>query len=268
MFLMAVVVAPASVRDMQLFRRSPIPREVARQVAAGDVVALTGAGASTESGIPDFRSAGGLWERFDPMDYASIHGFRADPERAWRMLVELYALVEGAQPNPAHRALADLEQLGLLRGIVTQNIDSLHQRAGSREVVEFHGHGRELRCLACAWLGPVAERPTAAPRCPRCDAILKPQVVLFGEDIPAQAVRRSAELLATARTLLVVGTAAEVWPAADIPHQLQERGAMIIEFNTTSTHLTGDVAAHSIPGPAGETLPALVKAVRPLLGKR
>ncbi len=148
-------------------------------------VALTGAGISVESGIPDFRSAGGLWEKFNPMEYATIDAFIRDPRKVWRMLTSLADLLEQAEPNPAHSALARLEKAGLLTGVVTQNVDNLHQRAGSVRVVEFHGNGQRLLCLSCHKVydaGDVGELGSP-PQC-GCGEILKPDVVLFGEAIP------------------------------------------------------------------------------------
>ncbi|MBW2525577.1 MAG: NAD-dependent deacylase [Deltaproteobacteria bacterium] len=225
-------------------------------------VALTGAGISVPSGIPDFRSSGGLWERFDPMEYATIDAFLSDPDKVWRMLVELDDLVTHARPNPAHRALAELEQLGVLDGIVTQNVDNLHQDAGSTQVVEFHGNGSRLVCLACEKGYDVSDRELLGmpPRC-SCGKLLKPDVVLFGEAIPERAFAGSQELTATCAVLLVVGTSATVMPCALIPRLAMRVGAMVVEVNVENTELS-PICDVTLRGDAAETLPALVESVR------
>lgn len=238
---------------------------VARAMVDGHAVALTGAGVSTESGIPDFRSPGGLWDRFDPFEFAHIDSFRRDPERVWEMLVELRGMVEGAKPNPGHVALAELEWAGLLDGIITQNIDGLHTRAGSKRVVEFHGNGAQLRCLRCDRLYDRGEVPAEPipPRCQSCQTILKPDAVFFGEAIPARAISGSQELMRSARVLLVCGTSAEVYPAARIPMVAKTHGVVVCEFNLEAS-LASAFVDHRVAGPVGRTLPALVAAVRAL----
>lgn len=160
-------------------------------------VALTGAGVSTESGIPDFRSPGGLWAQFDPLDYGSIQSFRADPERVWRFYAPRFAMLTEAEPNAAHRALAELERRGLLRAVVTQNIDLLHERAGSEDVIEVHGSIRTSSCPRCrrsyalADVLPLLEAGGGAPRCEECGEVLKPDVVFFGELLPEAAIDRA-----------------------------------------------------------------------------
>src|SRR5437763_15107760 len=162
-------------------------------------VVLTGAGVSTESGIPDFRSPQGLWAQFDPFEYGSIEAFRADPEKVWRFYAPRYAVLTEAEPNDGHRALARLEAAGLVRAVVTQNIDLLHERAGSREVVEVHGSIRTSTCPGCGVRYPLPRvlellETAGAPACPRCGTILKPDVVFFGELLPEAAVDRAFAL--------------------------------------------------------------------------
>ena len=236
--------------------------------AEGRAVALTGAGISVESGIPDFRSAGGLWDRFDPMEYATIDAFRARPEKVWEMIFSLEDLLIRAAPNPAHVALATLEEAGLLRGVVTQNIDNLHQRAGSSRVVEFHGNGRRLRCLSCGALqdaGEAGGTPGEPPRCP-CGEILKPDVVFFGEQIPHAALTGAAELLEGCRVMLVVGTSATVYPFASLPGAAASRGCTLVEVNLEPTPLTHscDVTLHAS---ASVSLAAVVERVEALQGR-
>ncbi len=220
-------------------------------------VVLTGAGVSTESGIPDFRSASGLWADVDPFEVASLAAFRRDPERVWSFYRERIGALLAAEPNDAHRALADLERRGLVRAIVTQNIDTLHSRAGSRDVVEVHGSIRSASCPRCLWTQPVegvlaqlAERP--APLCEHCGAVLKPGVTLFGELLPEGAFERATELARGAGLLLVVGSSLEVWPVAGLP--LEARGFAIVNRGPTALD---EHALLTIDGGAGVTLAAL-----------
>ncbi len=243
------------------------PREIdeaARLIVTADrPIALTGAGISVDSGIPAFRGAQGLWDRYDPMEYAHIDAFIEDPERVWEMLRELGAIIEGSEPNAGHRALARLEELGRLRAVITQNVDGLHQRAGSKEVIEFHGSGERLVCLAGHGPFPrTTMRPDRfPPRCPECRAVLKPDVVLFGEPIPEKAVRGAQDQVLRTDLVLVIGTTAEVAPAGDIPITAHRRGARVIEVNLEPTHLTGGVADLTLLGSATEVLPRIVRRV-------
>ncbi|OGP53749.1 MAG: hypothetical protein A2Y65_01390 [Deltaproteobacteria bacterium RBG_13_52_11] len=227
-------------------------------------IALTGAGISVESGIPDFRSAGGLWSKYDPEEYAHISAFQSNPEKIWHMLKEMMELVLGAEPNPAHSALAELEQMGLLSSVITQNVDGLHQRAGSREVIEFHGSNQWLVCLECGYRQEAASLSfeVIPPRCPRCSSILKPDVVFFGEPIPWEVQTRSFEEAGTCALVLVVGTSAVVYPAAGIPPLAKQNGAKVVEINTEPTALTGFISDYLIQGSAGTILPKIVEEVR------
>jgi len=199
---------------------------------AKKVIALTGAGASTESGIPDFRSKGGLWSRFDPMEYGTIGAFRRNPAKVWKMLVELIDIAR-AEPNGGHLAMAEMEKIGVLQGIITQNIDLLHQKAGSRNVVEFHGSIESFTCLDCGRGYPLSfvRQEQMPPLCPACHSLLKPDVVFFDEQIPPRALARSEELLAGADVLIVAGTSCQVAPASFIPSQIYGQGEKIIEVN-------------------------------------
>jgi NAD-dependent deacetylase len=231
-------------------------------------VALTGAGISVDSGIPAFRGAQGLWERYDPMDYASIEAFRRNPAKVWGMLRELETLVLAARPNPVHHALAELESLGLLDLVVTQNIDGLHQEAGSQAVVEFHGSGRRLVCLAC---GRDLRRSEVLldelpPRC-SCGGLIKPDVVFFGEPIPQRALLAGMASAQACTAMLVVGTSAVVAPASSLPVLAQSAGAKVIEVNLEPTPLTGQVADISLLAGGAEVLPRLVEMVKQLRGQ-
>jgi len=233
-------------------------------VARRTGVALTGAGISVPSGIPDFRSPGGLWERYDPEEHATIGAFLRDPEKAWEMLGEQQAAIRQARPNPAHVALARLERAGVLYGVITQNIDGLHQEAGSACVVEFHGSFRRLLCPGCAKIHDAADHDTPPPRC-ACGRVLRPDVVLFGETIPNDVVAAAMQLTRTCGVMLVVGTSAAVPPAAAIPDLASAGGALVVELNLAPTPLT-EWCEVTILGDAAETLPALADRVEALLG--
>jgi NAD-dependent deacetylase len=230
-------------------------------------VVLTGAGVSTESGIPDFRSPTGLWARFDPLEYGSIEAFRRDPRKVWSFYKPRVAMLTEAEPNPAHEALAELEERGFVEAVVTQNIDLLHERAGSREVVEVHGSIRTSTCLGCGRsyeLARVLELLTEAeaPACPDCGEILKPDVVFFGELLPAAAIDRAYELARKARLLLVVGSALEVYPVAGLPLETVGTGGQLAIVNRGPTGFDAQ-AALKIDGSAGEVLPQVVAGLRP-----
>lgn len=233
-----------------------------------NMIALTGAGISTESGIPDFRSAGGLWDKYDPAVYATIQAFHAMPERVWEMMFDMADLTMNAKPNPGHAALAELEKMKLLKGIITQNIDNLHQAAGNVNVIEYHGNVSRLECLRCGATYGHDEfdarmmAKKIPPRCKKCDVILKPTVVFFGEMIPPAALAGSEELAERADVVLVVGTSAVVYPAASIPLIAKQNGAAIIEFNVEETDLTLSATDVFILGMCGTTLPELVRQVR------
>ena len=216
-------------------------------------VALTGAGVSSESGIPDFRSPTGIWAQVDPMEYASLAAFRADPEKVWGFYATRIEMLTGAEPNEAHHSLAELERLGFVQAIVTQNIDLLHTRAGSREVVEVHGSIRTASCLACGHREPLEESLLPVPRCPDCGAVLKPDVVFFGELLPPAAIDRAYELARGARLMLVVGSALEVYPVAELPLETLRAGGLLAIVNRGPTALD-DRAELKVDASAGEIL--------------
>jgi NAD-dependent deacetylase len=224
-------------------------------------VVLTGAGVSTESGIPDFRSATGIWAEVDPFEVASIAAFRRDPERVWGFYRARVGLLRDAEPNAAHLALAELERRGLVQAVVTQNIDTLHTRAGSKDVVEVHGSIRSAQCPGCLWTEPVenvlAQLATSSvPGCPSCGEVLKPGVVLFGELLPAAAMERATQLARGARLVLVVGSSLEVWPVAGLP--LEARAFAIVNRGPTALD---DQALLKVDAAAGETLSAVLDAL-------
>lgn len=225
---------------------------------AQKAIALTGAGVSTESGIPDFRSKGGLWSRFDPMEYGTISAFRKDPAKVWKMLEELISITQ-AQPNPGHRAMAELERKNIIKGIITQNIDLLHQKGGSKNVVEFHGSIDSLTCLDCGMHTPLSslKENKIPPSCPHCQSLLKPNIVFFDEQIPPQAISKSRELVQGADCLLVAGTSCQVMPASFFPTQVHGQGGTIIELNLEPA--LGRLASVVLQGGFSKTMQLLAK---------
>lgn len=229
-------------------------------------VVLTGAGISTESGIPDFRSPTGIWAEVDPMEYASLSAFRRDPEKVWSFYRLRIDMLTQAEPNRAHRALAELERRGLVSAVVTQNIDMLHERAGSERIVEVHGSIRSASCQACpetVSLARVQEQldtSEGAPRCGICGGILKPDVVFFEEMLPHDAIDRAHALVEAAGLLLVVGSALEVYPIAGLPEVAREHGAPVAIVNLGPT--SGDrTAILKLELSAGDALEAVVASI-------
>lgn len=232
------------------------------------VTALTGAGLSTPSGVPDFRSPrSGLWNHVDVMEVASVRAFRKQPQAFYDWLRPLLETVLQATPNPAHTALAALEQEGLLATLITQNIDLLHSRAGSHTIHEIHGHLRELVCLACHYVTPAAPywdaflATGAVPCCPRCHHVLKPTVTLFGEMLPFGALVASERAATDCDLMLVAGTSLEVDPAGSLPLAAVASGARLIIINKSAT-AADDRATLVIRGDVAEVLPTLVELVR------
>lgn len=198
---------------------------------AGRVAALTGAGVSTESGIPDFRGRNGLWSRFDPLEFGTIGAFRGDPRKVWTMLAELLTVTD-AEPNAGHYAMVAMEEMGRLHGIITQNIDGLHQKAGSRSVVEFHGSLATFSCGSCRTRLSLAEvRTMALPPLCSCGDVLRPDLVFFDEAIPPDALLMTDQLIGAADVLIVAGTSCRVAPASTIPDRFRRGGGRIIEIN-------------------------------------
>lgn len=239
--------------------------ELVRQSAF--TVALTGAGVSTASGIPDFRSArSGLWQQSDPMDVASLATFRYRPERFFSWVRPLAKDILEAEPNAAHRALAELEEAGHLQGVVTQNIDNLHRRAGSENVFELHGHLRLATCVRCYRRFPSAELLATfaetgdIPRCEACGGILKPEVVLFGEQLPYLVVQDAKSLIQRCELILVAGSSLEVTPAATFPVQALNEGARLIIVNHEPTYLD-ERADVLFRGDVEQVLPELAQEV-------
>jgi NAD-dependent deacetylase len=227
-------------------------------------VALTGAGISTESGIPDFRSPTGIWATVDPREFASLSAFRRDPEKVWSFYRLRIELLTQAEPNRAHRALAELERRGLLSAIVTQNIDLLHERAGSRQVIEVHGSIRTASCRRCrerfglAHVLQLLAASEEAPRCRACGSILKPDVVFFEEMLPEAAIDEAYELARGAGLLLVVGSSLEVYPVAELPSVTKAAGGKVAIVNRGPTSFD-EGADLKVDAAAGEALEAVVR---------
>jgi NAD-dependent deacetylase len=235
---------------------------------AESTVALTGAGISTPSGIPDFRSAGsGLWKIYDPMEFASLISFRYCPEKFFEWAKPLASAILNAEPNSAHYALARLEKAGYLRGIITQNIDNLHFRAGSKNVLEIHGHIREATCINCFHKVQVTDqiedfvKKQIIPRCEKCGGILKPDFVLFGEQLPYDIVKEAHAWIKSSKLILVLGSSLEVVPVAYYPVEALNAGARLIIINNEKTYLDeraeivfNDNVADILPKIAAEVL--------------
>ncbi|RJP74192.1 MAG: NAD-dependent deacylase [Candidatus Zixiibacteriota bacterium] len=237
-------------------------------VAAGGVVAFTGAGVSAESGIPTYRGTGGFWTQYDPDKYAAIDYFLTDPSYYWSFFRDVRRdLLHKARPNPAHTALAEMERRGLLEAVITQNIDGLHQAAGSRRVIELHGSNRRFSCLDCGREYALAEAEAALekelpPRCGECGGVLRPGIVFFGEMLPARAVDEAHDLARRARLLLVIGSSLVVYPAAQIPLIAKTSGARLALVNDEPTP-ADDLADWIVRGKAGEVMPELVREKPP-----
>jgi len=236
------------------------------------LIAFTGAGHSTPSGIPDFRSTdSGLWEKHNPMLVASIWAFRLNPKTFFDWIRPLADTLLNAQPNAAHLALAELEEMGYLKTIITQNIDNLHQQAGSRRVLEIHGHMREATCVRCykeVVIDPAVEHVIRDGRVPQCECggVLKPNVVLFGEELPIRVLNRAMDEARRCDLILVAGSSLEVTPAADIPFLAVDRGARAIMVNLEPTGFDprADIVIH---GDVAEILPRFVQALTATAGE-
>jgi NAD-dependent deacetylase len=233
--------------------------------ARGPAVVLTGAGMSTESGIPDFRSASGIWADVDPFEVASIDAFRRDPIRVWRWYGPRIGGLLAAEPNRGHVALAALECSGHVRAVVTQNIDLLHTRAGSADVIEVHGSIARFPCLACGGVetleAVLAQLETQeAPLCSSCAEIVKPGVVMFGELLPAAAMERAERLASEAGLLLVVGSSLQVWPVAGLPGDTVRAGGALAVLNLEETPYDAS-AELVVRGPSGPVLDEVASAL-------
>ena len=234
--------------------------------AAGEVLVFTGAGISTESGIPDFRGPNGLWRNRDPLRY-TLQNFLRDPEvrrESWEN--RMNSPVDGARPNAGHHAVVDLERAGLVRTVVTQNIDGLHQAAGSSDVIELHGTTREVACLGCRRRLPVevvldrVREGDEDPRCEVCGGLLKTATISFGQALVEADVERAMGLAERCDVCLAAGSTLGVWPAAGVPLAVARRGGRLVIVNDSPTELD-EAAALILRGRCGDILPALVRAL-------
>jgi NAD-dependent protein deacetylase/lipoamidase len=255
----------------------PSYHEALRQAAvllleADYVMGLTGAGISVESGIPPFRGPGGLWTKYGEPPMNGYEIFLRDPQKAWEERLSptgpskiMQETVRAAQPNPGHYALVTLEEMGLLRYLITQNIDNLHRRAGSRNLAEIHGNSTLVRCIRCVSRYPLEAISFAhlPPTCPQCNSILKIDTVAFGEPIPPDVLDLCYRETQRCDCMLVAGTSATVYPAAWFPVQVRERGGHLIEVNLAESELSA-LCTVSLRGKSGEVLPQLVQAVQEL----
>jgi NAD-dependent deacetylase len=229
--------------------------------SSGRVTALTGAGISVASGIPDFRSPGGLWSRYDPMEVATAEALERDPKAVWRFILDAISVMGRAKPNPAHAALADLEKAGFMSAVITQNIDGLHQAAGSQNVVEFHGSMARYHCHQCGQAHDPAKalelKAADIPwPCESCGGVVRPDIVFFGESIPLDALDKSGQLAVASDLMLVVGTSCEVAPASSLPQRVKQRGGKVAEINMAPSRLS-HIADARLQAKAEEALPRL-----------
>jgi NAD-dependent deacetylase len=238
-----------------MYMKNDLQQAAEKILGARYLSGFTGAGISVESGIPPFRGDGGLWNIYDPALF-EIDYYLSNPEEAWPLLVKLFfETFASVEPNMAHRVFAELESESVLEALITQNIDNLHYRAGSRKLVEYHGNSRQLVCTSCGKTHPVSLEFLQAPVpfC-TCSGLLKPDFVFFGENIPLKALRESERIGYEADVMLVVGTTGLVYPAAQIPRTARLQGAFIIEINPEPSEYTGSVTDLYLPGTAEEVM--------------
>ncbi len=230
------------------------------------VIAFTGAGISVESGIPPFRGSTGLWNKYDPI-VLDINYFFTNTMDAWIVIRELfYDFFGKAKPNPAHKGLAQLEEKGIIKAIITQNIDNLHQEAGSKTVYEFHGTARTMICTKCGdkYHSSDVNLKNLPPKCKKCNGILKPDFIFFGEGIPEEANRLSFLAAEQSDVFIVIGTTGEVMPASMLPTSAKRNGAKIIEINIEPSNFTNQITDILLEGKAGEIIPKLVREINSL----
>ncbi len=235
-------------------------------------VAFTGAGISAESGIPTFRGFNGLWKHYRPEELATPEAFRGNPELVWEFYRWRMGLIGKAKPNRAHLALAELEKMGVIKAVITQNVDDLHREAGSRKLIELHGNIFRVRCTSCAYRENLKDsgrlesflKEEKLPSCPRCGSLLRPDVVWFGEPLPVNALDEAFRLAERSDLILVIGTSGVVYPAAYIPRIVKKHGGAVIEINTEESGIT-PIADIFLRGKAGEIMNELVKRIGELM---
>ena len=234
-------------------------------------IAFTGAGISAESGVPTFRGFNGLWKRYRPEELAIPEAFQRDPHLVWEFYRWRMKKILEAKPNPAHYSLAELERLGIIKAVITQNVDDLHREAGTRNLIELHGNIFRVRCTSCDYRENLKEsgrvnefvESRELPKCPRCGSLLRPDVVWFGEALPKDALEKAFNLAERADVVVVIGTSGVVYPAAYIPYIVKEHGGKVIEVNVERSGIT-PIADVFLRGKAGEILPKILELVREL----
>jgi NAD-dependent deacetylase len=226
---------------------------------AESVCVLTGAGISAESGVPTFRGEGGLWKKFRPEELANFDAFMRNPELVWEWYTYRRNLIHDVKPNAAHFALVALELCVKNFTLVTQNVDNLHRRAGSKNVLELHGNIERSYCVECRAVAPEGsfERETGAPRCTKCGGLVRPDVVWFGEMLPLDVFSKAESAARQCDLFFSIGTSAVVFPAASLPYTALDHGAFVVEMNLESTDLSSR-AHEALSGKAGEILPNLL----------
>ncbi|MBC7081411.1 MAG: NAD-dependent deacylase [Thermoplasmatales archaeon] len=235
-------------------------KEVANEIKKSKFcIALTGAGISTESGIPDFRSKDGIWSRYDINEYGTIESFIRNPSKVWRLFEEMIKSFSEAKPNKAHLSLAEMEREGIIKAIITQNVDNLHAKAGSKNIIEFHGNFSILKCIKC---GKKYELEKMVRIC-ECGGLVKPNIIMFGEEIPKDAIEKSFELAEKCDLILVVGTSCSVYPAGYIPIIAKRNGAKIVEINKEETEIT-HLADYVLRGKCGEIISKIFEEIKNL----
>ncbi len=228
---------------------------------AKHITAYTGAGISVESGIPAYRDEGGLWTKYDTK-VLELNYFNDEPLAAWEIIRQIFFdYFRDSKPNPAHKALAQMEEKGMLKAIITQNIDNLHQEAGSKTVFEFHGNSKTMVCTKCGekYKSEKINLDKLPPKCVICEGVLKPDFIFFGEGIPQEAYNNSFKEADSADVFLLIGTTGTVYPAASVPIKAKQNGAKIIEVNPGVSEFTNSITDIHLKGKAGEIMSKLVE---------
>ena len=232
------------------------------------LIAFTGAGISAESGIPTFRGKNGLWKQYRPEELATPEAFAKNPELVWEFYRWRMRLISKAKPNRAHLALAELERMGILKAVITQNVDDLHREAGNKNIIELHGNIFRIKCTRCDYRENLKEsgrlekflEDKDLPRCPKCSSLLRPDVVWFGEALPESALSKAFNLARKSDVCLVIGTSGQVFPAAYIPYMVRDNGGYVIEINPSESGIT-PIADIFIREKAGEAMDELLKKI-------
>lgn len=250
---------------MNLFNVSDIDEVAKKILQRKEIVVLTGAGISTESGIPDFRSPDGIWNRYDFTEYATIDALLRNPVKVYGFFKEFITPLKSALPNKAHKAVAKLEEIGIVKAVITQNIDNLHQKAGSQNVIELHGNATNARCMGCKKLFNIDDIEQEIygfpPICPNCSKLIKPDVILFGEMLPEDALKKAYYYSANTKLMLVIGTSGTVAPASGLPFLAKRSGADIVEINIEPTIITKSITDYFLQGKAGNIMNELVNKI-------